>query len=132
MEIKVETKNARVPIAAMSVSGAIDSDTYEEFQANADELITAGALYLLIDFANVSFISSAGLRVLHGIFNKLRALHKDVDDDELRKKMSLGEYKSPYLKVCNLSSQIREVFELSGFETYIEIYEDLSTAIASF
>ena len=132
MEIKVDTKNARVPVTVMTVSGAIDSVTYEEFQASADELIARGSLYFLFDFANASFISSAGLRALHNVFNKLRVLHKDMDDDQLRKKMSLGEYKSPYLKVCNLSSQAREVFELSGFETYIEIYEDLSTAIASF
>ena len=132
MEIKVEIKSARVPTTVMTVSGAIDSVTYEEFQAKADELIAAGVLYLLVDFANISFISSAGLRALHNIFNKLRALHKDVDDDELRKKMSLGEYKSPYLKVCNLSSQIMEVFELSGFETYIEIHENLGKAVGSF
>ena len=132
MEINVTMENTRVPISVMHIQGSIDPATYQDFQAKADELITHGTSHLLVDFAKVPFISSAGLRSLHIIFNKLRTLHNDVNDEELRQKMNSGEYKSPYLKVCNLSSQIREVFELSGFETYIEIHDDLNKAIASF
>lgn len=132
MEIKVSTENARVPVTSMNISGNIDSITYQEFQAKAEELITNGARYILINMADVPYISSAGLRSIHNIFNKLRSLHKDVSDDELRQKMNTGSYKSPYIKVSNLSGNIKEVFELSGFETYIEIHEDANKAIASF
>ncbi len=132
MEIKVIAESSRVPVSVMHIKGAIDSTTYQSFQAKAEELIAGGALYILVDFSEVTFISSAGLRALHNIFNQLRGLHQDVDDDELRKKMKLGEYKSPYVKVSHLSSQIREIFELSGFETYIEIHEDAGRAVASF
>ena len=132
MEIKVTAENARVALSVLHVSGKIDSLTYQAFQAKADELIDGGARYLLVDLANVEFISSAGLRALHNIFNRLRSLHQDVNDEELRKKMSTGEYKSPFVKVANPSSQIREVFEVSGFDTYIEAYDELGKAIASF
>ena len=132
MEIKVSTENARVPVTVMNISGNIDSITYQEFQVKAEELITNGARYVLINMADVPYISSAGLRSIHNIFNKMRSLNKDVNDDELRQKMNTGSYKSPYIKVANLSSNIKEVFELSGFETYIEIHEDLNKAIASF
>jgi anti-anti-sigma regulatory factor len=85
-----------------------------------------------LDLSNVSFVSSAGLRAIHSIFNQLRALHKDADDDTLRKNMSAGTYKSPYLKVTNLSPKIKEVFELGGFDTYIEAYDDVKKAVESF
>jgi len=132
MEIKVVTENARVPVTVMNIHGDIDSITYQAFQAKADELISDGARYILVNMAEAPYISSAGLRSLHNIFNKLRSLHKDVNDDELRKKMSTGNYKSPYIKITNLSSHIKEVFELSGFETYMEVHDDIGQAIASF
>lgn len=132
MEIKVVTENARVPVTVMNIHGDIDSITYQAFQAKADELISDGARYILVNMAEAPYISSAGLRSLHNIFNKLRSLHKDVNDDELRKKMSAGNYKSPYIKITNLSSHIKEVFELSGFETYMEVHDDIGQAVASF
>jgi len=132
MEIKATTQNARVAVSIMQITGKIDSLTHSDFQKQADELVDNGARFILVDFAHVEYISSAGLRVLHNIFNKLRTLHQDVNDDELRKKMSTGGYKSPYIKVANLSSQIREIFEISGFETYIEVFDDTDKALASF
>src|SRR5690349_11540537 len=132
MEIKVTTENAHVPLTILHISGKIDSSTYQDFQSKADALIDSGARYLLVDLADVEFISSAGLRALHNIFNKLRALHQDVNDEELRRKMSVGEYKSPFVKVANPSASIRDVFELSGFDTYIASHDNLGEAIKSF
>ena len=132
METTVTTKNARVPLSIVHVSGKIDSATHQIFQAKVEDLIDNGARYILVDLAGTEFVSSAGLRALHNIFNKLRALHQDVNDDELRKKMSAGEYKSPFVKVVNSSPQIREIFEVSGFDTYIESYDDINKAITSF
>jgi anti-anti-sigma regulatory factor len=116
----------------MRVNGNIDSSTYQAFQTGADELIANGARYLLVDMTDSPFMSSAGLRALHNIFNQLRSIHKDADDEALRKAISAGAYKSPYLKVCCLSSETKEVFELGGFDIYIEVYNDLEKAISSF
>jgi len=132
MEITVTTHNARVPVEVMHVTGNIDSTNYQIFQQKGDELIEKGARFLLLDFTNLTYTSSAGLRTIHNLFNKLRALHKDADDEKLRREMSAGAYKSPYIKVAGLSSTIREAFELSGFETYIEIHEDATKALESF
>ncbi len=129
MEITTTTQNK---VTIMHVNGNIDSSTHQAFQSKAEEFIANGARYLLVDMTNAPFISSAGLRALHNIFNQLRAIHKDADDDALRKSMSAGAYKSPYLKVCCLSNASREVFELGGFDTYIEVYNNLETAISSF
>lgn len=132
LDIKSEINHARVPVTILTISGEIDSSNFQNFQALIDEHISSGALYLLLNLSGVSHISSAGLRVIHNAFNKLREIHKDVDDDELRKKMSTGAYKSPYLKLTNLAPQVAEVFALGGFEIYIEMFDNESKAIDSF
>jgi anti-anti-sigma factor len=132
MDITTTTQSARVPVTVLHVNGNIDSSTYVAFQDHAEKLIAGGAHYLLIDLSNAPFISSAGLRAIHNIFNQLRAIHKDADDDTLRKSMSAGTYKSPYLKVCNLSKEVRDIFELGGFDTYIETHDSIEKAVSSF
>ena len=132
LNIKSTTENARVSITILSISGDIDSSNFQLFQAYADEQIAKGSRYLLLDFSDVKRISSAGLRVIHNLFNKLRDIHKDVNDDELRKRMSSGAYKSPYIKLSNLAPNVADVFALGGFDIYLEIYEEREKAIASF
>ena len=133
LNIKTDTHHARVPVTVMTIAGDIDSSNFHIFQASTDDLIKQqGVRHLLIDFRDVPHISSAGLRVIHNVFNLLRSLHKDANDDELRKQMSMGLYKSPYIKVLHLNEKIREVFNLAGFETYIEVFDDLESAVNSF
>ena len=134
MEIKVSTENGKVPVTVLHVDGNIDSATSDVFKAKADELINGGARHILVDLSHVPFVSSAGLRVFHGIFNALRSLHPDANlsDDDVKKGISAGTYKSPHLKLLNLSKETKATFELSGFDMYIETYTDRETAIASF
>jgi len=134
MEIKVSTENGRVPVIVMHVDGNIDASTSETFQSKAKEVIDGGAHYILIDLAHVPFISSAGWRVLNDIFNELRALHPDANlsEEDVKKGISAGTYKSPHLKLLNLSDNARTSFEISGFDMFIETYTDRGKAIASF
>ena len=134
MEIQVHTENGRVPVTVMHVHGNIDSSTYQAFEAKAEELIQNGTRNILVDLSHSVFISSAGFRALHHIFNKLRAVHPDVDltDDDMKKGISSGTFKSPHLKLLKLSRETRTAFEMSGFDMYIEAFNDMETAIASF
>jgi anti-anti-sigma factor len=132
LNIKSTTENARVPVTILNISGDIDSSNYQLFQSYADEKIAQGTQFLLLDFSEVKRISSAGLRVIHNLFNKLRDIHKDVNDDELRKRMSSGAYKSPYIKLTNLAPNVAEVFKLGGFEIYLEMFDDRSKSVDSF
>ncbi len=134
MDIKVWTENGRVPVTVMHVEGNIDAQTYQEFQNKADELIDQGAQYLLIDLVHCPFVSSAGLRALHQIFNKLR--EKDtanpVSDADVRRGISAGTYRSPHLKLLNLSRETKTALEISGFDMFIDSFDDKEEAIASF
>ncbi|HEY2980005.1 MAG TPA: STAS domain-containing protein [Anaerolineales bacterium] len=134
MEIQVSTESGRVPITVMHVDGNLDSATYDLFQANADELIRGGARYILVNLAHAPFVSSAGLRALNHVYKELSAIHPDsnLSEEELKKGIRAGTYKSPHLKLANLSKETKMVFKTSGFDMYIEIYDDLRTAIASF
>lgn len=134
MEIKVSTESARVPVTVVHVDGNIDSSTYQLFQAKAEELIKGGAHYILVDLSHAPYVSSAGFRVLHQLFNQLRSLHpsSNLSEEEVKKGISAGTYKSPHLKLLNLSKETRTTFEMSGFDMFIETYDDRKKAIASF
>lgn len=134
MEVKVSTENGRVPITVIHVDGNIDSSTYETFQAKAEELINNGARYFLIDLSHAPYISSAGLRALHSLYNKLRSLNPEANlsEDDIRKGISAGTYKSPHLKLLNLSKEAMTTFQMGGFDMYIDTFTDKKAAIESF
>ncbi|HJZ13727.1 MAG TPA: STAS domain-containing protein [Acidobacteriota bacterium] len=134
MEVKVSTEKGRVPITVMHVDGNIDSSTYGTFQAKADELIEKGSRYFLIDLSHAPYISSAGLRALHSLYNKLRSLNPDANlsEEDVRKGISAGTYKSPHLKLLNLSKEARTAFQMGGFDMYIETFNDMKSAIEAF
>jgi len=134
MEIKVSTENGRVPVMVLHVDGNIDSSSYEKFQSTAKKLIEEGAQYILVDLSHAPFVSSAGLRALHTIFTELRSRNPDANlsDEQMKKGISAGTYKSPHLKLLNLSPQTKAAFETSGFDMYLDTFTDLKTAIASF
>jgi anti-anti-sigma factor len=134
MEIKVSTENGRVPITVLHVDGNIDSSTYEQFQSTAKKLIEEGARYILVDLAHAPFVSSAGLRALHTLFNELRARNPEANlsDQQIKQGISAGTYKSPHLKLLHLSPETKTAFETSGFDMYIDTFTDRKAAIASF
>ena len=132
MDIKVSTENRRVPVTVVEVTGNIDSAVQMEFEAQAEELIKGGARHILVDLTNVPYMSSAGLRALNAIFNKLRAVNGDISEQELRKRVNEGTYKSPHLKLLNLSEATRTGFETAGFDMFLETFTDYQKALASF
>ena len=134
MEIKVSTENGRVPVTVLHVDGNIDASSYQKFQSTARKLIDEGARYILVDLAHAPFVSSAGLRALHTLFNELRSRNPDTNlsDEQVKKGISAGTYKSPHLKLVNLSPETKAAFETSGFDMYIDTFTDMKAAIASF
>lgn len=132
MEIKVSTENGRVPVTVVHVDGKVDASTADAFLSGVTGLIQDGAKDVLVDMSHVSYMSSAGLRALHDIFNQLRAANNETDDEEMRKGISEGTYKSPHLKLLNLSDDTRTAFETAGFDMYIETFTDRQEAINSF
>ena len=125
LQIDVSQESGRVPVTVFSLKGEISSDNHDQLQAQANESYAAGMRYLLVDFTELTFMSSAGLRALHAIYQKLQG---EDDGGEA----AGGEFKSPYLKLLNPPDKIRKVINVVGFDRYVEIHTDLEEAIASF
>ena len=134
MDIKTYTEKGDVVVTVMHVDGNIDNSTYEAFQSRADELIGSGTHFILVDLSHVRFVSSAGMRALQHVYDRLRSLYpnSDVSDENVKKGIRAGTYKSPFLKLLNPSVEAAKTFEMSGFDMFIEIFTDKATAIASF
>ncbi|MBI2791286.1 MAG: STAS domain-containing protein [Gammaproteobacteria bacterium] len=109
MEIKVDKIDSNVVV---SLSGRIDSTAAVEFEEKLIEIIDTGCHTMVVDFLRVQFISSAGLRVLLLAAKKVK----------------------PYggkILLCDMSKDVREVFDISGFSSIFDIHENVTTATQS-
>jgi anti-anti-sigma factor len=132
MDMTISTEKARVDVSLVHVHGNIDSSSYEAFEERVQELIDAGARYVLIDLSHVPFLSSAGLRALNSLFYKLRSLVQDRSDEEMKKGIREGTYHSAHFKLAGANQNVRQVLEMSGFDMYLDVLPDVKTALASF
>lgn len=114
LRIAVSEEKGNVPVTILHVSGDVDSKTYQDLESKAVDLIGGGAKNILLDLSAVNFMSSAGLRAMHGISNKLKG--------------SGGGQ----LKLLNPSESISRVIKTLGFDRFFDIHTDLDEAIKAF
>ncbi len=132
MDITVSQEQGRVPVTVIHLTGEVNSSTYEQLERTARGIIDSGAQYLLLDLANLNFLSSAGLRTIHNLFNELRFRAPDGNEKDIKKGLADGTYKSPHLKLLKPSASVIEVLKMTGYDMFLEIHTDAKTAIASF
>ena len=99
-------------VAVFIPTGRIDSQTSKSFEEAVLAAIASGATRMVFDFADLAYISSAGLRVVLLAGKRLKAA-------------------GGKLVLTNLQPAIREVFEISGFLSLFTVTEDRSTAVAA-
>lgn len=92
------TKNMNGDSVTVSLSGRLDTSTAPEFETYVNENL-AGVGSLTLDFKELEYISSAGLRVLLGLQKKMKGA----------------------LKLTNVGELIMEVFEMTGFSDILTI-----------
>ena len=131
MEITVTHEQNRVPVTVLHVEGNTDSESSAMLQKKALEVIDDGARYLIFDLSKVPFMSSAGLRVLQAVFDKLREVAPDENDKEMHRHIADGSYQLPNLKIVNPTPEVMEVLKMSGFDMLVSIEQDLQKAIDS-
>jgi anti-anti-sigma factor len=108
MQISTRTSN---DIHIVGIAGSLDSTTAPEAQKSLDGVV-AGAKKVALDFTQLDYISSAGLRVLLGAAKKLKA--------------SGGKF-----AMFGLNQSVREVFEISGFSAILAVYPSETEAVAA-
>ncbi|MFA6980290.1 MAG: STAS domain-containing protein [Ignavibacteriaceae bacterium] len=107
MEMSQRTENG---VLIISPKGNLDFNHATSFQETATALIENGAKKVLINFTELSFISSAGLRVLIVLAKLL-------------------QQKSGTFALALMNEQILEVFSISGFEKLFTIYSSEEEAL---
>jgi anti-anti-sigma factor len=93
----------------LRLDGRLDTETSADFELAAHDLTAAGERKFIVDLSGISYVSSAGLRVLLA----------------LAKQMSGGGT----LKLCGLAPSVRQVFDLSGFSKLFVIAPTLEAAL---
>jgi len=96
-------------ISIVEISGSIDSKTAPDLQQNILDIV-ADTNKIILDLTKVSFVSSAGLRVLLMVYRQLKA-------------------KDGKVVLVGVSDEIKDVMFMTGFITFFAIEETVEVAI---
>lgn len=104
----IEEKDKAVCI--FKLYGRLDSNSSQDFERKLFDSISNGSKRMVIDFKDIDYISSAGLRV---ILKATKAL----------------DVASGKLMLCAMQDYVKEVFEIAGFDTILPIAATLDEAL---
>ncbi len=107
MEIDQKNNNG---IEIFSVKGSLDSNTSTEFETLIYAALENGQRKLILNLENLDYISSAGIRVMLKTTKDLKRMEGNI-------------------VLCALQDYVKEVFEIAGFDGYLNIEHNLETAI---
>ena len=100
-------------VKVVSLQGRLDTNNSPGVREALDKAVDDGARKLLLDFGGVDFVSSAGLRVLLAMAKRLKGIEGG-------------------LRVCSLNDTVSEVFEISGFDSLLQVFGDRNAALDGF
>ena len=112
MEIKAETMKR---CELITVTGRVDSSTAPELEKVLLGMIQAGQKNIVVNMRDTMFISSAGLKAL------LSALMK------VRKMIPPGD-----VVISEIKPDLKESFDLVGFDRLFKFYDDNLYAVGGF
>ena len=92
--------------------GRVDGQNALEFQAAIDSAIDATNDSVILELSDLSYISSAGLRVILLLAKTLRS-------------------RNVQFSMCSISDTVKDVFEISGFGKIIPTHATRDDALAS-
>ena len=110
MEITMEQKEA---IRIFKLNGRLDSNTSQGFEEKIFEAISDGSISMIVDFKDIDYISSAGLRV---ILKATKALKREDGK----------------IMLCSMQDYVKEVFEIAGFDAFLPIVSSMDEALNAF
>lgn len=96
-----------------AVHGYLDAHTAPRFEKTIQDEFDAGRFQMIVDCADLTYISSAGL----GVF---MSFVEDVRD------------KGGDIKICGLTEEVFSVFDILGFPALFDIVPDRQTAEQKF
>lgn len=109
MDVNI-TKNSETLI--LEFVGRLDTGTAPKVEMEVNKQLETNKK-IIIDLAKTEFISSAGLRVFLATAKKLMAA-------------------GGKLRICNPNEVVSEVFQISGFNTILDVKGSLEDALTNF
>ena len=110
MEIIEEVQN---DINIFKLHGRLDTNTSQGFEKKVFQAISDGSKNMIVDFKDLDYISSAGLRV---ILKATKALKREDGQ----------------IMLCAMQDYVKEVFEIAGFDSFLPIVTTLDEALKAF
>ncbi len=93
-------------------TGRIDSSNARKFDDALRNIVDTSRQPVVVDFASLSYIGSAGLRAI------------------LLAAKAMQERKQQFM-ICSLSEAVQEVIEISGFDQVIPVHGSRAEALAT-
>jgi anti-sigma B factor antagonist len=106
MDVSIEQIGATTVVR---FNGDLDTNTSAMAQDRLNALIEEGNKDLLVSLRQVGFVSSAGLRILLATAKRL-----NLDGS---------------LKITDLNETVHDVFEISGFNSILDVYKTEEDAL---
>jgi anti-anti-sigma factor len=132
MDIEISHAQGRKPITVFRIRGEINVTSYLQLEQQAREAHAAGTRDLILDLTEVPYVSSAGIRALDNIFKLLRTDAPEESSEAMRQGLRDGTFKSPHLKLVNLSPRVLDALTIAGVDMLLEMHRTLPDAIESF
>ena len=108
VDVKTERRD---DVLSIWVGGRLEGSNSEAFEADVKGAILASDRALVMDLANLAYVSSAGLRAI------------------LLTAKTLWDQEAEFV-ICAVPASVLEVLEISGFDTLITIRPDRDEALA--
>jgi anti-anti-sigma factor len=105
------TENNKAEVKVFPLRGRLDANTSAGIEEQLLQNITQGGLRMVLDFTELTFVSSHGLRVLLAV---AKQIHK-----------ADGK-----LALFGLNHSITEIFKIAGFMNLFSIYATRDEAVA--
>jgi anti-sigma B factor antagonist/stage II sporulation protein AA (anti-sigma F factor antagonist) len=107
MEITQKEENG---IVFISIKGRLDADSSPEAEKVVKEALEGQTNRVLFNLGALEYLSSAGLRVLLGAAKEMRRREGKI-------------------VLCSLNEFVKEIFEVSGFQSLIPIADSVESGI---
>ncbi len=107
MEITQKEENG---IVSISIKGRLDADSSPEAEKVVKEALAGQTTRVLFNLSALEYLSSAGLRVLLSAAKEMRR-------------------RDGKIVLCELNEFVKEIFEVSGFQSLIPITDSVESGI---
>jgi anti-anti-sigma regulatory factor len=132
MEIRVSIHEANEPVAVMHITGNVDAANYVEMINKAQEIYNNPVHYLILDLAEVPFISSAGIVAIHKIALLYSGGKPEEGVGEVHPNLTHNANARKHVKLLNPQPAVDRTLETAGMKLFFKVFNDLESALKSF